>query len=97
MDTTSVIFRKDKDGVFALFPEIPADYYGNLCESYQHVGQHSGADYRGCIHNSKQATPKEFADLLKELRTVGYENLVVKHRASPEMHEKRRAAAKENC
>ncbi len=44
MNETIVIFRKDRTGwkdCFALFPELAADNYGNFCESYQHIGQHS--------------------------------------------------------
>jgi hypothetical protein len=96
-NTTVVIFRKDRTGwrdCFALFPELPADNYGHFCESYQHVGQHATADYVGCIANSDPATPGEYRDLFEELERRGY-NLVVKQRATPEMHERRRRVAAE--
>ena len=60
MSQVIVIFRKDRTGwkePFALFPELPADNYGNYCDSYQHVGQHCAADYHGCIANSDPASP----------------------------------------
>ena len=42
METTVVVFRKWKTNgdIIALFPELPADNEGYLCDSYEHVGQH---------------------------------------------------------
>jgi hypothetical protein len=58
------------DDVFALFPYIPAtDRY---VTSYQYIGQHCAADYDWCIAHSRPATPAEYADLLAELRGLGY-------------------------
>ena len=63
-----VIFRADSDGdVFALFPNIKADNAGRYVQSYQHIGQHSAADYGLCIANSRPAKPDEFAALQREL------------------------------
>ncbi len=46
METTIVIFRRDKEGIiFALMPELPADNQGWYCTCYQHIGQHCAADY----------------------------------------------------
>jgi len=93
-----VIFRVDpaREGgdVFALFPEDPADNDGRLCTCYQHVGQHGAAAYNSCISRSRSAKPAEYAELLAELRRIGYKNLVVRERATEEMHRKRRADAK---
>jgi hypothetical protein len=97
MNETIVIFRKDRTGwkdCFALFPELPADNFGRYCDSYQHVGQHGAADYQGCIAASDPASPEEYADLFEELEGRGY-SLVVRHRATPEMHERRRRMAAE--
>ena len=58
MCKVAVVFRKDRDGwrgVFALFPELPADLGGLYCTCYQHVGQHCAADYEGCIAASDAA------------------------------------------
>lgn len=79
--TNTVIFRKfKKEGdVIALFPNIPADHKGN-CMSYQHVGQHGAADYRGCIKSTVPATPEEYNGLEKELRNIGYD-LVIRKRS----------------
>ena len=93
METTIVIFRWEREGgVFALFPELPADNYGTYCTSFQHIGQHCAADYHGCIAQSRPATPAEYADLFEELELRGY-HLDVRQRATPIMHERRRWAA----
>jgi hypothetical protein len=80
---TDVVFRIDttpdfKGTCFALFPHEVADHSGNVT-FYQHVGQHSAADYGFCIQKSRPATNKEFADLKKELSGIGYNlNIVQK-------------------
>jgi hypothetical protein len=79
------VWKGDDSDVFALFPVLPADNYGYLCTSYQHIGQHSAADYRLCIRNSRPARKAEAADLLAELRAIGYHPRPIK-RASPAMH-----------
>lgn len=86
------IWRSDKSDVFALFPVLPSDNYGDLCTCYQHVGQHGAADYRLCIRKSRPASKAEAADLLTELRRIGYNPRVYK-RATPSMHNARRALA----
>lgn len=93
-----VIFRrfKGKDGgdIIALFPEIPANRDGTLCESYMRVGQHGGADCGGVIQGSYPArtSDDDVYDLYKELQRIGY-NLVVKQKESAQMRAVRRAAA----
>lgn len=92
--TTPVVIRVwngDPDDVFALFPTDPADNAGYLCGSYQHIGQHSSADYDLCIRKSRPATRREAAPLLAELRRIGYRPRVIR-RASP-MHRQQRMAA----
>ncbi len=48
-----VLFRvwpkSEGGGVIALFPTIPEDRHGNLVSSFEHVGQHGGADLHGMI------------------------------------------------
>jgi hypothetical protein len=83
-----VIFRKWKDtgDVIALFPEQPADCAGRFCNSYEHVGQHGGADYYGVIQQTRPASKKESAPLARELRRIGYKLQPMK-RASRKMHD----------
>ena len=77
-EQTLTIFRKDPDGeVFALFPEDEGAPGYSM--SYQHIGQHSSADYRLCIRRSKPASPEEYADLKEELESIGY-NLKIRKR-----------------
>jgi len=87
---TKVIFRKWGDEtILALFPEVPASVSRDTCESYEHVGQHGGADYRHCIRKTKPATPKEYAPLKAELEKIGYCLAVIK-RATQRDHNNRR-------
>lgn|SRR3990167_7607200 len=87
MDKTTVIFRvwkdskwKDTTGVIALFPEIPSDTQTDrYCSSYEHIGQHGGADPRLVINATRRALPADYADLKKELEGLGYD-LIVKQR-----------------
>ena len=56
-----VVFRRWKScgTLIALFPELPADPYGRYCDSYEHVGQHGGADYHGVIQATIPAKTEE--------------------------------------
>jgi len=80
-----VIFRKwrNKPGtVLALFPRIAAGetrFGTQLCQSYEHVGQHGGAIYDHVIHMTRPATPAEYADLKEELEQRGYRLKIMKH------------------
>ena len=70
---TITVFRKYKNGeIIALFPRLKADVEGKCCLSYLHQGQHGGADYAGVIADTVKANPSEYYDLLKELKTIGY-------------------------
>ena len=72
-NATKVVFRCWKDGdVLALFPELLADNHGQLCDSYEHVGQHGAADYHGCLQQTRPAKPKEYVALEMELKQIGY-------------------------
>lgn len=75
---TDMVFRVDRSGVFALFPHEVCHYTGHVT-SYQHVGQHGGANYGHCIQQSKKATPEEYKDLYEELESIGY-NINIVHR-----------------
>lgn len=95
LEVTPVIFRKWKASfsgdnfagdIIALFPTIPDDVLGSRCLSYEHVGQHGGADLRGVISRTVPAKPVEYAGLRRELERVGYRLRVVK-RATYQMRE----------
>lgn len=91
---TLVVFRRWKDtgDIIALFPELPSDIYGFFCDSYEHVGQHGGADYYGVIQATKPASNKDAKELARELTRIGYRLKPIR-RASYRMHEVRRATA----
>ena len=78
MNKIDVIFRKWKDGsILALFPHSIDTYEGNV-SSYEHVGQHSSADYGHCIYNTKLAKEHEYKPLKQELESIGYDLNVIK-------------------
>ena len=67
-----VIFKLTPDGrdVIAFLPDNPVVNYGCIM-SYEHVGQHGEASlpfYWDC----KPARPEQYADLLRELESMGY-------------------------
>ena len=72
-----VIFRKFMAGgdIIALLPDNPANF-GNV-DSYQHIGQHGEAD-TNIIYYTVPAKPAEYADLLAELKAIGYEPKIYK-------------------
>lgn len=76
---TFVVFRKwsAKQGgdVIALFPYEKHDYRHCVC--YEHVGQHGSALYEAVIQMTRLATPEEYAPLLRELTSVGYNLKVI--------------------
>jgi hypothetical protein len=72
-ERTVVIFRKWLWGgreLLALFPCV-SDGNGRVL-SYEHVGQHGGADYAGCMGRTRAATAEEYAPLKLELEGRGY-------------------------
>jgi hypothetical protein len=94
--TDVVVFRRWRRGgsIIALFPELPADIYGQYCDAYEHIGQHGGADFHGVIQQSVPARAEESADLAEELTKIGYKLRPIK-RASWKHHERRRVAARQ--
>jgi hypothetical protein len=79
--STPVIFRKwpKKEGgdVIALFPTLVGNMDPYTCTSYMQIGQHSSADPQEVVWATKPAKPAEYADLLEELKSIGYDDLVV--------------------
>ena len=83
-ELTEVMFRKEKsrtfkDTIFALFPHECSTSEG-LVTLYQHVGQHSSADYDFCIRKTKPAKKEEYKDLKEEIESLGYNLKIVKKR-----------------
>jgi hypothetical protein len=91
VDADVVVFRKWKENgdVIALFPELPADLHGEYCDSYEAIGQHSGADYHGVIQQTAPCSSEDSADLADELTRIGYVLRPIK-RASRVHHDNRR-------
>jgi len=79
-EITKVIFRKYKQGgdILALFPKENQGHGSCLC--YQFIGQHGAADYGYCLTFTVLATPEEYAPLLAELQSIGYNLKVMKRR-----------------
>jgi hypothetical protein len=73
-EVTRVVFRwwRKSKGVIALFPDLDGGPPSRLCESYEHTGQHGGADYTGIVRDSRPATPAEYAPLKRELESAPY-------------------------
>lgn len=76
--STSMIFRKDKYGVFALFPYCKWDYRTKRVTAYAHIGQHFGTDYVIEIQYSRPATQQEYQPLLNELKSIGYNPRIIR-------------------
>lgn len=79
MSFTEVVFRKERDNqVVALFPYEVENKPKGLISCYAHLGQHSTADYRGVVNESKPANELEYKSLYNELISIGYKLNVVK-------------------
>lgn len=83
---TKVLFRKFRKGgeIIALFPEEiwnPGEY---SIASYMHVGQHGAADYDHIIGTTTRATESEYACLLAELKSAGYDDLRIMKKCRPD-------------
>jgi len=75
---TEVQFRKDKLGVFAVFPYLIESL--STVMSYAHIGQHSAACWN-INQFTKAAKPSEYKDLKKELENIGYNLKVIRRRS----------------
>ena len=76
--------------VFAFFPELYAYHHSQpdfkvMFTSYAHIGQHSAChiDY---ANKCKEAMYNEYADLLKELIGLGYNDLQIMNKQEIEAH-----------
>lgn len=80
---TAIVFRVWRGKwptVIALMPYVDHDDAGQYCVSYEHIGQHGGADYAGCIRGTRPATATEYAPLLRELTQIGYRVRAIRRR-----------------
>lgn len=66
-----VIFRKIRGEVIAFFPTVLGTYDPHSCLSYMRVGQHGSAEASAAY--TSPATAEEYAPLLRELESIGYE------------------------
>jgi len=65
----------DTEDLYAFFPDIVSDMKGNLT-AYSHADQHGGC----CIeyaNQSHEALKFQYEDLLKELESIGYDDLLI--------------------
>lgn len=75
MAAEDVVFRTDSEGiVIALFPD--EWWGGGLVSSFEHVGQHGGADYEAVMSRTRPSTPKEIEPLKRELESPPYEYVI---------------------
>lgn len=67
---TKVKFYRDSGGVFAYFPD--EIHHGQTRVCYAHVGQYSAChpDY---LTECKPVKPEVAADLIEELKSIGYD------------------------
>jgi len=80
LEITRMIFRTFKEGdVIAIMPDLSYGLSG-LCESYQRIGQHGGADYLSVMKSTRAATDAEIKPLLMELEGLGYNVKIAKRR-----------------
>lgn len=86
-----VVFRHWEGEVIALFPTEPSDcrnWYN--CDSYEHIGQHGGADPIWIVAHSRPAKPDEYRELARELRRIGY-RLTIRKRIARHYNKTRQA------
>ena len=77
-----VVFKKwGNDTIMAVFPFEKWSYYE--LTSYEHIGQHSGCHWQ-VPYTLKNATPTEYADLLKEIEGIYGKVQVLKRMPSTE-------------
>lgn len=68
-----VIFRRKRNGeIIAVFPEIPVDITGELCEGFSSLDKKVTVDYKQLRYHSKLATKDEYKELYETLSCLGY-------------------------
>ena len=75
-----VIFRKwgkvNGGDVIACLPDNNAN--PGMMVMYEHIGQHGDGDYCGLLGRTTPAQPHEYASLLAELTSIGYDLQVMR-------------------
>jgi len=80
-----IIYKITPDGdPIAFLLDIPC--YGATIMSYMHVGQHGEASYE-YYWECRNATPEEYKELDEEMRSIGYEPLILKRLPKDYIHE----------
>ena len=72
----AVRFYKEENSILAVFPSLKERNGDLLC--YSKIGQHSKVT-TGYVNSLKEVEYNEYHDLLKELVSVGYNNLFVEN------------------
>lgn len=95
VEQVDVMFRFDQHAkvVYALFPGLAGTHELHTCSCYEHVGQHSTADLRGCVNGSRPATPQEYESLKRELESAPYHYFLRVVQRATRHHETQRSAA----
>jgi len=92
-DVVFRVWRARPRTVIALWPAVFANNSGTHCQSFEHIGQHGGADYQHILRLTRPAKPGEYATLLAELRSMGHSGLRVIQRAQRRHDDYRRKAS----
>jgi hypothetical protein len=88
MTLVKFLHEKDREGVFAYFPDTIFSIAPNgepFHTCYADIGQHSACSIE-YANECKEATYSEYADLLKELISIGYKDLVIINEQKFELH-----------
>lgn len=94
---TPVIFKLEHGpharGAFAVFPTLPGTMNPDTMTCYAHIGQH-GSCCSQYVREAKPAKPADYADLIKELKSIGYDDLLICRRMTRKHYEQRLANLK---
>jgi hypothetical protein len=77
--TTKVYFVKSKEDkeITAIFPYMLGNNSPFFMTAYAHIGQHCTAHETWVIESNTAAKTKEYAKLLNELVSIGYDDLQI--------------------
>ena len=94
---TPVLFRAERSGKFkgditAVFPTLPGSPGCMTC--YAHVGQHSSCTIEW-YYTTRPARIGACADLIAELQSIGYDDLIIYSRITSAVRAERNRAERE--